>query len=974
MQLKKREGAACRSCVAENGKEWTNKSAKKGQAGRSMLEMLGVLGIIALLSVTGTLGYSYLIQQHNKQETTRELESVVVALRTGRGARGKDAGKIVKMGQLIKGPKTENGGNSLVLPGEESYAVVASTQNGYALALQVEEGTCQVVLDALADQGLTVFNAEIYQSMEPGSRVSSGALISALESNVTSKVGKEGNGYLSKGSEAYEAALKGCLNVGRLDVMTGCMEGGSTGTGYYQDGTCEECQNYDDYGKCCERFACEANGHKLCFCADNAVLDPTSCTCVPCLGDSDCWTKYKGKPDLERWQHHVCEAQKSCVECLNDNDCKHPTLDQARPTNPTDGDKVKTHCSENKKCVECTTNYGSSVGIPCKSVDKPMCQNDVCVPCDTGLSWNAQTGSCVCPAGTVYNAKNGKCVACYVTDSGASVGCNTTHPICNETLKTEINKVEYDGKCIECNVDEECPHDRRPNYYCEDHSCTPCPTDRPLRRNGVCVTCWNSDLGAGTDMGCESGDNHYCEETANSGFGQCRSCLDSASGGFQDGGCGSGTNANKNICVTDNKKNDGTYDLGSSCALCYDDKTDTGVDSGCGTGANANKPFCVGTGSENYAIGGTNAIGTVCHKCINDKADAVADTGCEDPAKPMCDAADGAWGDSCKSCPSGQLLHNGKCVNCWDSDAGTGTDEGCSSGDKHYCDEAANGGLGECKLCLDSAAKGGRDAGCGADKPICQATGKRNTGATPYALGTQCAVCLNDQTDNQKVDSGCSTKKPMCNGAQGDYGTACATCGGSNECIDATGVSGTANACISLSSYDDIVRGSDGKCECIAAVKTQTVNDMGNSYTGSYPMDKGIDRLITTRKRKYTIPVNFYCPRYMHVSDNAGADDYVVSSNPSGIGANSKHDTWCEAHDNSISPRVSDSKIQKGTASVVVSDRWCCEVGLNGYFYFTTAKKGTASGAVKKLTATAAWKSGSTKNGNENGYREAKCR
>ena len=153
---------------------------------------------------------------------------------------------------------------------------------------------------------------------------------------------------------------------------------------------------------------------------------------------------------------------------------------------------------------------------------------------------------------------------------------------------------------------------------------------------------------------------------------------------------------------------------------------------------------------------------------------------------------------------------------------------------------------------------------------------------------------------------------------------------------------------------------------------------MGNSYKGK-AIDGGpggsCERLITNRKRKYTIPVKFYCDRYMHVSDNAQADDYVYSSYPSGIvsgGQDNTHNCWLQAHDNSIKTKVSSSTIKKGkadTATLVVSDRWAAEVVLNGYFYFTLKKKDDATGAKRKLTVSAAWNPGSSKNQDTGKYR-----
>ena len=242
--------------------------------------------------------------------------------------------------------------------------------------------------------------------------------------------------------------------------------------------------------------------------------------------------------------------------------------------------------------------------------------------------------------------------------------------------------------------------------------------------------------------------------------------------------------------------------------------------------------------------------------------------------------------------------------------------------------------------------------------------------------GDHCVVCMNDKTGDA-VDSGCNASTPLCVADQGKFGNKCeAACSGSDRCIDAAGVSGTVNACISVNSFDDIERGSDGKCTCVKAVKTQTIDDSKNSYSGKrIDGDYGCTRLITERKRLYKIPVKFYCDRYMHVSDNAKADDYVYSSSPSGIasgGTHNTHDRWSESHDNWIQTKVSSSTIKKGqktTATLVVSDRWAAEVGYSGYFYFTKKKSDNASGAKQKLTVSSSWNSGSSKNQDTGRYR-----
>ncbi|MBQ4472114.1 MAG: hypothetical protein II942_02585 [Alphaproteobacteria bacterium] len=177
---------------------------------------------------------------------------------------------------------------------------------------------------------------------------------------------------------------------------------------------------------------------------------------------------------------------------------------------------------------------------------------------------------------------------------------------------------------------------------------------------------------------------------------------------------------------------------------------------------------------------------------------------------------------------------------------------------------------------------------------------------------------------------------------------------GKNYCYAAE-----ANKCIAVKSFDDIARDKEGMCACVGVVATKKVTDNKNSSTIK-DWDKKCERRTSSRTRVYEIPVNFYCPRYFAVSGEA--DDFVVASSPKGIGTSSKHASWKEAHDNSIKPAVSSSKIKKGTARLEVQDRWLREVGFSGLFYFPVEKTIALKGGAGKLPVKASWKKGHTAN------------
>ena len=958
---------------------------KDRETGRSMLEVLAVIGIVALLTMGGLTGYSYLVQSHNRQETISQVNQLVLALKTSGVTRKYAANEKIPVREVIQGPKTENNGLVMLLPdGEDSHAMVTSLEgDAFALGLKVDAGTCAKLLDSFIGSGAFVHLT--------GSKYASVDRLS---------------------DEEREQVIQNCMDGSQStgDFIYRCPEG-SNSYRYFYNNTCNYCpegETEDRLGECCpETGRCGG----VCSCEkEGKVCDRDKDLCVLCTQDSQCWPKYE-----YAFSKHVCN-ETECIECKNDNDCR---IDGGAIG--LRGQNRDARYCEGQHCVECRINHQSTYteGM-CPTRAKPKCMNGTCEPCPEGSIWDDERGVCRCPEGLISHG--GVCVYCYdsTPGNGRDEGCSEETPICveQETTRVTVNggSVEASGACKACEEDSHCPTGV-PNWYCENKACEQCPEDRPyvkVNADGThtCYHCVDDKTGDFLDSGCandKTAENvlkRLCkpeiEGTPYKYGNVCYVCLNDKIGnanGNRDTGC---EDAAKLCDAAENG-------YGNKCHLCQNDRPDApnSVDSGCAAGS----PLCINKDADDVRIA-YNVFGTGCTKCVNDQPGNGIDTGCT-AEEPMCGAATNKAGVKCSACPDGQIWNeklaacngagdvNTCCAVCYDSDVNTNKDAGCGEGanagkpicltpgrkndgtgtngtacheclvdancptekpvcnqQTYTCEPCPSGTLyhnGECTVCYDNVRANGQDAGCGtgrfAGKPVCMKGSDTSfiEGGT-NKNGDNCVECMND--------GHCPSNKPYC------VNYTCVACG-DGHCIDSN------NECIPLTKYDDIKRGANGQCECLAAVKTQTVDDAKNSYNGGEELEKNYncDRLTTTRKRLYSIPVNFYCERYMHVSDGATADDYVYSSNPSGIGSSSKHDSWGEAHDNSISPRVSDGKIRNGTAKLVVSDRWAEEVGLKGYFYFTLTKSAGASGAVQKLTAQASWNSGSSQGGNTSGYR-----
>ena len=973
------------------------------ESGRSILEMLAVLAIIALLTLGGLAGYSYLVQKQRQQESVKEVAQLVMGIRTAGLPRQYDVGETIPAGQVLKGPKMVDGNQVIQLPDdEESYAVVTNLSNGaFALNLQVKPGTCAEILKAFENEDFVMFDA-----MDD---------VNASQAANAAKNWVQGrrDGIRSKGAEytVNNALVRACKTgsgngahlTGRASIVFDCAQGSAT-YGYLYDVLCSGCPAGEIHGL--NGGCCDPNGEDTCGlycgCPANTMCNKAKGQCVECstyasagVGNAQCKNVY---PKV--WQKHVCDGDKEkCVECVGDSDCQDSRADFNAPL-PSEG---AYYCVD-QKCVECNTNYNGQQPagdvVPCQNVNKPLCDNGICQQCPDGQEWSADLGECVCLSGKV-KTKTGECALCvddaesYSTDTGCNQGSFAGKPICADPGKRSVDYArgetgEAGTTCYECMTDAHCVNSTKGNVCnTKTHSCVACNGAWDPETN-TCRHCQDNLKDDGFDKGCaESGDLGEAE----------RLCKPSG----------------------DNNGN-GTKAFGDKCYVCRNNhysESDKGTrDDGCSDDAK-------------LCEAGDGHYGEECKTCINDQEDdEKVDTGCS-TANPICQNESGtlaknAYGTKCTNnkCSSGVWNDNdGTCVACYDSASGGETDAGCG-GSKPICvtPNWKNDGLMKesgtsCTECIDDKTGAETDAGCGGSgewkgKPICAAGENKGSGKKsgsscvecmvnsdckdskkpycdtnaykcvscttvsklrglnplrPYYVNKfvgqdGCYVCTDTQTGSKK-DNGCSDKEPVCqsgtNDGKGKGGNSCKDpCAGTDQCIDAAGVAGSKGACIKVSSFDDIKRGTNGNCECLDSVGSVGVNDIGHSYQPKDGWDKTCSRRQSKRRLIYKIPVKFYCERYMHVSDNAVADDYVVKSKPAGIGETSPavlDKSWKTHDDNSIKPKVSSEKLPKGksTAYLITSDRWLRETGFKGYFYFTTKKKGT--GSKGKLKVDIAW-------------------
>ena len=554
--------------------------------------------------------------------------------------------------------------------------------------------------------------------------------------------------------------------------------------------------------------------------------------CVPCPGTRkyDVHIKACGCPEGK-----ILTSNGECSNCVYsskqnpDPGCSRelPVCDESQETEEKDGNETTTFMGVCVGCLEnadCGANAYCEDGkcVPCPA-DKPVWDNEseecrVCFDSNTGVGSdegckNSDKHYCD-PMG---NEGLGECHLCIDSEAGAAVdaGCSTDSPIC----KAETNDGSMEGfgnDCVQCLSTEDCSGEA----YCEDGVCKSCSAGTVLNPDTEkCVVCIDNEEGTSPDKGCESGENHFCNESDNNNQGKCYLCMDSDSGTDMDAGCQS----DKPICAA--TTNDGSMTTGASCGNCWTDEDcedgqicnqdthtcrskcpeekplwngkeciECTTNSDCSSRTDGkiwcdtSKGVCVGCNG-NYLSGATHACAKekpVCNKGVCD----VCATGWSDTLKKCTECTTDSH---CSSRTDGKIWCNtaaGTCVGC-SNHYSSGLVRSCPSSSKPYCHN------GTCKTCTELNAKT-------ADGHVMTLFGK---GASSGKLG--CYLCADDK-DGNAVDTGCGTAKPRCAGTTAHNGGLYNSC----FCPSNKPYSNTKGACIECTTNSHCSSRTDGKTWC----------------------------------------------------------------------------------------------------------------------------------------------------------------
>jgi len=994
------------------------KESREYELGRSMTEMVGVLIVIAILTVASLTGLDFFMTSWRRHQTIDQVNALALGMRTGNVAARYGADERIPIKAVVQGLQTKTGMEDIaVLPdSSESYATVKSFgANQYMLEMDVTPGTCEEFLDKLMDakessRGLnpdivkictgtldengTCSNAQSLgdKYCESGSCTLT-EVIADLKANEKNKE----NGEPADDVTKAQVLSSICTNRPKTALIWGCAEGAGN---YFYHGECQNCPSstpHWDGTTCCVALdpktglcpkACPdgthwwAEGGKCVECYENSqcpdtifsehICDTASHTCVECLENRHCTASSENlasrtadaSPRDADWRKNLCSSDglHRCYECFKDDECPSNTV-EVEGGRTVEWDSI---CLKDKyTCSPCVKNYqGNGIAEPgeCPE-DAPVCNNPgtsnaTCSPCSAGQTWDGQ--KCSCPEDLV--AVGGTC-------------CPKDKPI-----------VDDNGVCVKCIPWNDSNTSRR-NEGCVNRNRLPGGRD----------TCIVDPYGTG-------GDDRDCFE--------CRLNY-SADDPNRIDRCNS---ADESLCKVPHNDapkpytdRDGLY----TCFVCKNNKT-TGTDAGC-TDA---KPNCKAEpnewGNECEAVpvrtckayyyqpdGKTyekmddvkckKYLGVNCNKydgwtfkTIDSEPDACLADPCggkyyDHDGTQMTAAEIKAAGATLKTCPlasvSSSAVWPKRCV----------CDLRCQNG---YFEKKTDGTYQKLssKICSTRV-----DGGCSVDtcKSLERNTVTYNGSKVKYAC--QCTVdhsCEGGYYTRIKVgntykyqklsssDKQCTSYETrssiVYNGNTVNNVCICNTCSG---CLYKDGT------CMELKdmySYSDLYPDDTGHCTCRGIIRTKSFSDLqGFDYNGrDRDKDKNCSRLQSNRHREYSVEVNFYCPRYMVVSDNMEADDFVYSSAPAGIGVTSPavvDKTWVYAHTNRITPKVSSRTITKGAAKLVVSDRWLGEVGASGFFYFTDAWDGTGTKKTQNVKHVGKWVPNRTATGEESSKQQSKA-
>ena len=987
------------------------KENRNSELGRSMIEMVGVLIVIAILTIASLGGFSFVMKTWRQRQTIDQVNAIALGMRAGNVASRYAAGEAVPIKTVVRGlkPKTDSAMDGAVaLPdGPDSYVKVTSFgANQYMLEMDVEPGTCEEFLDNLMDssQSARGLNPDIVKicngtidshgncSTETGSddKYCEGGsctltdVIAELKTNEQNKADGKDADDVTKASVVTSI----CTNRPKTALIWGC-EGASV---YFYNGQCAQCPKsrpFYDGTRCCEALdsktglcphVCPAGsywwseGGKCVECFENDhcpntifsehICDMSTHTCVECLENRHCTEASENLADRTAdpsprdndWRKMLCSVgMRKCYECLKDDECPSNTVEiEDGKTVTWDGVCLK----DRYTCSPCIKDYqgkGTTERGECPAA-APVCHNPgtvnaTCGKCDICEVWDSKQGKCVLPEGTLV--ENGHCVKCILwnykgIEHEPNAGCpgkgdGDMKDVC---IKRPNGTDDYDRICVVCaeDYDESDPGNRarcgnnsqpdldwkdglfcsnRENYEAgrvdeEDYTCHKCINDKEddAERDTGCDDSAHPEL-----IRCDAAYGKFGERCLAK---EARTCK-----GYYykpDGKVYKKIDEAKDECQTLFGVECAEYtgwtfvEIGENPDACYADP--------CGG------KYYDHTGKELTAEE-AQRVGATLDTCPLSSAD-----GSAWPKQCVCDlrCTDGYYKkDSANKYSSltdaeCARVEGGKCS----PDACESVPAGTIKGKQYAC------------VCNNL------------EPPSCDEVGYYNkikTGSTfTYQKLADGKTCQNPVRETITIG-----KKTI------EHACICTACTG---CLL---TDGTCMKAETMQKYDDLYKDNSGYCTCYGIVRTPArgVDNFASNHEISvnYPQsggdpDKNCSRKQSYRQLRYSVDVNFYCPRYMHISDKMEADDFVYKSSPAGIGTTSpavKDKTWEKAHTNTITPKVSNKTVQgehKDTSKgynalyLIVQDRWLGGVGLStgGFFYFTDAYyAGAQSEKAKKV-------------------------
>lgn len=307
-----------------------------------------------------------------------------------------------------------------------------------------------------------------------------------------------------------------------------------------------------------------------------------------------------------------------CSECYEDSHCSFP-----RPRCKLPGDPGP---EADYSCVECIVDSQCSSGgfsCPHKTASTTChdCRDNICIGCDDPSD---------CGFGNFCRGALDECWPCNTVpsvDASLPVSATNPHNGCSNVLPFCV-----DGACVSCN-----------NTNIGAGIDDGCSAIQPFCTSNGCAQCEDSNLGnPDYDLGCPGA--WQCNDVTTPA--SCMPCINTSfSGAFSDAGC---IDPNLTQCVFVGGSN--------TCQEC-DDVSATGTDAGC----TAADPHCVSgscTSCMNDNIGPSDTgcsgatsqcVSGLCEACENTAFNA-PDDGCTAPGALHCDVSDGVGNHACVEC------------------------------------------------------------------------------------------------------------------------------------------------------------------------------------------------------------------------------------------------------------------------------------------------------------------------------------